>query len=190
MEEEKKEIPINKYSIFELKAAVDKKIQEFLDDEDFEENQKYSNIKLLFGFLTVICTGTAYLYPKPFPENYYIILFSVIGYLIFSTIYWYIDKKLIDSIFFVGQNCDYCQKYRKTKPNKINEITFHSEIDDSHKNIYNLWFDFTFLDDKKTASSDKIKIDCTEIFDERGYLHKDKLTKIFKAIFKGELEKI
>ena len=110
---------------YELKAGIDKEITTFLEEEDFEENQKYSNLKILFGLFTVTCTGIAYLYPKPFPDNYYIILFSVIGYLIFSTIYWYIDKKIIDTIFYVGTNPDYCQRLRTKKHNKIKEIIIH-----------------------------------------------------------------
>ena len=104
MPKEQKVLPINKYSIYELKAGIDKEIQNYLEEEEFEESQKYSNIKIFFGLLTVSCTGIAYLYPLPFPQNYYIIFFSVIGYLIFSTIYWYIDKKVIDTIFYVGTN--------------------------------------------------------------------------------------
>ena len=121
MSKDQKVLPINKYSIYELKAGIDKEIQNFLEDEDFDEIQRFSNIKILFGLLTVTCTGMAYLYPKPFPDNYYIILFSVIGYLIFSTIYWYIDKKVIDTIFYVGSNEEYCQKLRNKKHNKIKE---------------------------------------------------------------------
>ena len=146
MPKEQKVLPINKYSIYELKAGIDKEIQNYLEEEEFEESQKYSNIKILFGLLTVSCTGIAYLYPLPFPQNYYIIFFSVIGYLIFSTIYWYIDKKVIDTIFYVGTNSDYIQKLRTKKHNKVKEITIHSDIEDTKKNIYKIWFDFTFLE--------------------------------------------
>ena len=162
MAKKEKILPINKYSIFELKAAVDKEIHSYLEEEEFEENQRYSNIKILFGILTVSCTGMAYLYPKPFPDNYYIILFSVIGYLIFSTIYWYIDKKVIDTIFYAGKNAEFFQKLRVKKNNKLNEVIIHSDIEDNRKHIYKIWFDFSFLESQnKPITTEKFDINCT-----------------------------
>jgi hypothetical protein len=55
MSKNQKVLPINKYSIYELKAGIDKEIQHFLEDEDFEEIQTFSNIKIIFGLLTVTC---------------------------------------------------------------------------------------------------------------------------------------
>ena len=191
MAKKEKILPINKYSIFELKAAVDKEIHTYLDEEEFEENKRYSNIKILFGILTVSCTGMAYLYPKPFPDNYYIILFSVIGYLIFSTIYWYIDKKVIDTIFYAGKNAEFFQKLRVKKNNKLNEVIIHSDIEDNRKHIYKIWFDFSFLESQnKPITTEKFDINCTEVFDERGYIHKEKVTKIFKKLFREQITKV
>ena len=180
---EEKEIPINKYSIFELKAAIDKEISNYFINEDFDEISHYSNIKIFFGFLTCCCTGIAYLFPLPFPQNYFIILFAVIGYVIFSTIYWYIEKWVIDSIFFVGKNEDYFQHLRPKKGNKIKEMIVHSEIDSKNnkrKHIYKLWFDLTLDNSKENVKTDISEINCTEVFDERGYLHKDKVLKMLK----------
>ena len=190
MPKEQKILPINKYSIYELKAGIDKEIVSFLEDEDFEEIQKFSNIKILFGLLTVSCTATAYLYPKPFPDNYFIILFSVIGYLIFSTIYWYIDKKVIDTIFYTGTNEEYFQKIRVKKNNKIKDMIIHSDIDDDKKHIYKIWFDFTIIGNEKKITTEKKDINCIEVYDERGYIHKDKVLKFFKALFKEQISKI
>ena len=192
MSEGQKEIPINKYSIFELKAGLDKEISNYFIEEDFDEIERYSNIKIFFGFLTVCCTGMAYLFPLPFPQNYYIILFSVIGYLIFSTIYWYIDKKIIDTIFFVGKNDDYFQKLRPKKGNKIKEMIIHSEIDEKdnkRKHIYKLWFDFIFYDNS-SVTSDITEINCTEVYDERGYIHNDKVVKQLRNIIKAIIPKV
>ena len=190
MVKEQKVLPINKYSIYELKAGIDKEIQNYLEEEEFEEIQKFSNIKIFFGFLTVSCTGMAYLYPKPFPDNYYIILFSVIGYLIFSTIYWFVDKKVIDTIFYVGKNEEYCQKLRAKKHNKIKELRIHSDIEDDKKYIYKIWFDFFIKEDENKITSSKAEIDCTEVYDERGYIHKDKVIKYFKSLFKDHISKV
>ena len=190
---EQKVIPINKYSIFELKASLDKEISNYFISEDFDEIERYSNYKIFFGFLTCCCTGTAYLFPLPFPQNYFIILFSVIFYGIFSTIYWYIEKKVIDSIFFVGRNEDYFQRLRPKKGNRVKEMIAHSEIDSKNnkrKHIYKLWFDISFEDSKERVKTDITEINCTDVYDERGYIHKDKVMKILRNIIKTTFPKI
>jgi hypothetical protein len=73
-----KVIPINKYSIYELKSAVDTRIIEYLEKEKFIENHILSNMKISVGLFCLSFTALAYLYPKPFPENYNVVLFSVI----------------------------------------------------------------------------------------------------------------
>ena len=189
---EEKEIPINKYSIFELKASLDKEITNYFLEEDFEESNHYSNMKIFFGLLTCFCTGVAYLFPLPFPQNYCIILFSVIGYVIFSTIYWYLEKYVIDSIFFVGKNEDYFDHLRPKKQNKIKEMIAHSEIDaknNKKKHIYKLWFELIF-DDNKKIKTDVFDINCTEIYDDRGYIHRDKILKVLRNFIKATFPKI
>ncbi len=74
----KSEIPINKYSIYELKSAIDTRIMEFLEKNSFVEDHYLSNLKIVTGLFCLFFTGLAYLYPKPFPENYNIVLLSVI----------------------------------------------------------------------------------------------------------------
>ena len=189
---EEKDIPINKYCTYELKAIIDREISNYFLDEDFDLIEHYSNVKIFFGFLTCLCTGIAYLFPLPFPQNYYIIVFSVIGYLIFSTIYWYVDKKVINSIFFVGRNEDYFHKLRPKKGNKIKEMVVHSEIDMKNikrKHIYKLWFDFIF-EDNQAVSTDIFEINCTNVIDERGYVHNDKVIKILRNIIKSTIPDI
>ena len=191
--EDEKIIPINKYSIFELKASLDKEISNYFLNEDFDEIERYSNLKIFVGFLTCCCTGMAYLFPLPFPQNYYIILFSVIGYVIFSTIYWYIEKKVIDSIFFVGKNEDYFQRLRPKKRDKVKEMIVHSEIDNKdskRKHIYKLWFELIFNDGKERIKTDISEINCIEVFDEKGYIHKDKVLKFVKNIIKATIPKV
>ena len=192
MSETPKDFPINKYCTYELKAIIDREISNYFIDEDFDLIEHYSNFKIIFGFLTCVCTGIAYLFPLPFPQNYYIILFSVIGYIIFSTIYWYVDKKVIDSIFFVGKNDDYFEKLRPKKDNKIIGMIVHSEIDMKNirrKHIYNLWFDLIFEDDE-AITTDVSEIDCTKVIDERGYVHNDKVVKKLKHIIKKKISDV
>ena len=181
---------INKYSIYELKAGIDFVIEDYLNQEYFDENLKLNNIKLIFIILTIFCAIIGHIYSKPFPDNYYIVLFSLIFYLIFRIIYWYIENILLNDIFFIGTNEYYCHKYRSNKHYTIKEIKFHSNIDFKNPSIYEIWFDFTVYEDNKIFISNKRKIDCTKIYDERGYIYRNRVIQCFKSIFKKELKKI
>jgi hypothetical protein len=75
---EVKSTPINKYSIYEMKAAIDAKIIEYLERKEFTEHHIYCNLKILVGSFCLVFTALAYFYPKPFPENYNMVLFSLI----------------------------------------------------------------------------------------------------------------
>ena len=68
-EDKKKVLPINKYSIYELKSGIDQSIVGFLEANDFKESQRLSNLKIIVGLITLSFTALAYLYPKPYPEN-------------------------------------------------------------------------------------------------------------------------
>ena len=179
---QKKVIPINKYSIFELKSGIDQAITQYLTEElKFNENQYYSNIKILFGILTLICTAIAYFNRIPFPNNYNLIIFCVIGYWIFSTIYWYIDKYVINNMFFVGNG------EIKNNKKKFDEIKIFSDVK-NRTSVYEIWFEFNSGGNKKLSEKDFIS--CTDVYDERGYIHKDKLNKIFDKILNKYVNKI
>ena len=69
----------------------------------------------------------------------------------------------------------------------------HSEIDSKNnkrKHIYKLWFDLTLDNSKENVKTDISEINCTEVFDERGYLHKDKVLKMLKNYIKATIPKI
>ena len=71
-------------------------------------------------------------------------------------------------------------------------MIIHSEIDEKdnkRKHIYKLWFDFK-LDDKTTKKTEISEINCTDVYDERGYIHNDKVTKFLRNIIKTNIPKI
>jgi hypothetical protein len=187
--DEKKVLPINKYSIYELKSGIDQCISSFLESNDFKESQRYSNLKIFVGLITLSFTALAYLYPKPYPQNYNAIVIGCIGYWIFSTLYWIIEKWVISNIFYIGNNPDYCQKIRPRKHYKIKEIIINSEIKDK-TSIYNIWFNFSVIQDNKIFKSEIRQIDCTKVYDERGFIDKEATNKFFKTILNEELAKI
>ena len=185
-------IQINKYSINELKLGIDLVIDYYLNFEYFEENLKLNNMKISFVILTIFCCLIAHIFSRRFPEYYYILLFSIIFYAIFKTLYWLIENKLLGDIFFIGNNEHYYKKYRNKKNQKytIKEIKFHSKMDEKNPSIYLIWFDFILLEDNKIIKSIKRKIDCTKVYDERGYIYANRVIRSFKSIFKKEIQKI
>ena len=185
-------IKVNKYSLYELKIGIDVVIENYLFLEDFEENLKINNIKLSLVILSLFCAGIAHFFSKSFPDYYYIILFAFIFYLLFRTIYWFIDSILTNSIFYVGTNINYCNKLRKNKNSNytIKEIKIHSNIDEKNPSVYEIWFDFITLEDNKIFTSKKKKINCISVYDERGYVHREKVIQSFKSILKKEIRKI
>ena len=56
--------------------------------------------------------------------------------------------------------------------------------------IYKIWFDFVILEDGNKITTQKVDIDCTEVYDERGYIHKEKVLKIFKPLLKEQVSKV
>ena len=187
--DEKKVLPINKYSIYELKSGIDQSISNFLESNDFKENQRLSNLKIFVGLITLSFTALGYLYPKPYPENYNAIVIGCIGYWIFSTLYWMIEKWVISNVFYIGSNPDYCQKVRTRKHYKIKEIVINSEIKDKTA-IYNIWFNFSVVQDNHQFKSEIKQIDCTKVYDERGFIDKDAVNRYFKSILDEQLAKI
>ena len=185
-------IQINKYSLNELKFGIDLVIDYYLNYEYFDENLKLNNMKITFVVLAIFSCAIAYIFTRRFPENYYILLFSVIFYAIFKNLYWFIENKLLGDIFYIGNNEKYCQKYRNNKNQKhaIKEIKFHSKMDEKNPSIYLIWFDFILLEDNKVIESIKRKIDCTKVYDERGNIYTNRVIRSFKSIFKKELKKI
>ena len=71
-------------------------------------------------------------------------------------------------------------------------MVVHSEIDMKNikrKHIYKLWFDFIF-EDNQAVSTDISEINCTNVIDERGYVHNDKVIKILRNIIKSTIPDI
>ena len=187
--DKKKQININKYSIYELKSEIDQNIVAHLESQEFIENQRNSNLKIFVGLLTLSCTAVAYFYPKPFPQNYTAILYSVIGYGIFSTIYWYLEKHFIKNTFYCGINSSFCVKLRPKKHHEIKEIRINSEIKERTA-LYNIWFDFVTLEEGKIFTSEVSTIDCTKVCDERGFVSREEVVKYFDEILKKEVAKV
>jgi hypothetical protein len=94
---------------------------------------------------------------------------------------------MIKQSFYTGYNEEFVSKLRYGKREKLRLIRISSEIkDNSH--LYELWFDF-ILTNGQQISSEKVNIDCTTIFNERGYVQKDLVNDQFKKILEEQLTK-
>lgn len=180
-----KQSPINKYSIHEMKATIDSHIIEYLEKNEFVEFHLFTNLKILFGFFCIFWTAIAYLYPKPFPENFNLVLMSLIFYGLGSASYYYLEKYMIKQSFYTGTSENYFNKLRYAKKEKLKCIRISSEIKD-YCHMYNLWFDFITLDGRK-IQSEKVEVDCTKLCDERGNVKSEMVFQQFKSIFDHQL---
>ena len=184
---EKKNIPINKYSIYEIKSGIDQVISNYMEKTGFTEYQKFSNIKIIIGLIILIGPALSYLYPLPFPENYPIIALGVAIYVIFSAVMWVFENYYLKSVFYCGANQSYCDKLRLKKHLKIQEIRINSEIED-YSPDYNLFLEF-ITDEGKFKSNETI-IKANNVIDERGYVVRDEVIKIFSSFLKKEISEL
>jgi hypothetical protein len=79
-------------------------------------------------------------------------------------------------------------KIRTGKREKLKLFKISSDIQE-HSSIYEIWFDFVTTAGLK-IQSEKCKIDCTEVCDERGYIIREKVNEIFRQILTQEISKI
>ena len=183
-------VKINKYSLNGLKAGIDSIIEYYLILECFEENLKLNHLKIVFIVLAILCAGLSHLFSRSFPKYYYYIIFMLIFYFIFKSLYYFIEKILTGNTFYRGSNLYYLNKNRKNKYYTIKEVKIHSQIDEKNPYIYEIWFEFITAQDNKVFLSEKEKIDCTKVYDERGYINKFRVVHSFKSFIKRQLKKI
>jgi len=183
--EDPKPSPINKYSIYEMKAAIDGQIMEYLEKNEFVEDNLNTNLKIVFGTFCIFWTGMAYFYPKPFPENFSISVVSLVMYMIGSSLYYYVEKFMIKQTFYTGIGEKYVQNLRQGNKEKLKAIKLSSEIKD-YDHLYQMWIEFVTLEGR-IVKSEIFKLDCTKVCDEKGYVNRDLVFQQFKKIFDEEL---
>ena len=94
---------------------------------------------------------------------------------------------MIKQIFYTGFNEAYVSKIRNGKKEKLKYIKISSEIKD-HSHFYEIWFEFVQVNGE-IISSDRIRIDCTELCDDRGYVIKSAIFDRFKKNLEEQLAK-
>ena len=109
-------------------------------------------------------------------------------YIVGSLIYYYVEKYMIKQIFYAGFNENFVSKLRHGKKEKLKLLRISSDIQD-YSSHYEIWIDFITASGHK-IQSEKRKIDCTKICDERGYVVKEVVYQVFRDILTEELVKI
>lgn len=94
---------------------------------------------------------------------------------------------MIKQIFYTGSSEEYTNKVRHGKSEKIKNIKVSSDVKE-FQHLYTIWFDFITTGGKK-VQSDKVEIDSTQLFDERGYISKEGVFRKFKEVLDGQLVK-
>jgi hypothetical protein len=95
---------------------------------------------------------------------------------------------VIKQAIYTGYSEEYFTSQRRGKREKIKYFRINSDMKDNTQ-FYLIWFDFITQTGQKVTSPEKFEIDCTECFDERGYVFKDVLINKFKNMFHEQLAK-
>jgi len=159
-----KNIPLNKYSIHDLKNAIDTRLIEYLETKKFKEIHTYSNLKIILGLFCLICTIGAYLNGLPFNDAYWLIFACVVLYFIASGLYWYLEKRVIKSVFYTGKNIEILPK--------LKYFRMSSEIEDFSQ-FYTFWLSKKETNDEINEAKEKRCF--SEFFDDRGYCIRSKV---------------
>jgi len=181
VEEEEKEISINKYSIYDLKSGLDTRLVETLETMNFEENNSHTNIKIFSGLFCLVWTALAYFNGKEFPDNYNIILISLILYGLGSILYWYVENYIIKCTIYIGSNSKYfSDTLRNTK---IKNIKINSDIKENDNNYY-CWLTVISWSGKEYDCNTISKNFC-DFYDERGHCKRAKVEVLTNEILKS-----
>ena len=100
----------NRYDPYQIKGKLDEFITDYFSEQKkLPVNNRYSNTKLVLGFIATLATiyahGYEYVYNKPFPHNYQILLVCVVMYVLhsyfaFNFAYQYVDYCVCGDIYF------------------------------------------------------------------------------------------
>mmetsp|Transcript_32946 Transcript_32946/g.57751 ORF Transcript_32946/g.57751 Transcript_32946/m.57751 type:complete len:183 (-) Transcript_32946:2944-3492(-) len=163
----------NRYDPYQLKAKVDEvMVTSLTKTHKLSFNQRYSNYKLLLGFIATCFCVFAHVYEYffvPFPKDYVVLCVCVAGYFLFNFAYQYVDYWVAGDIFF-------STKPVKPTLNKYEEVSFSSTMP-RFSEFYELTL-FTKLKGSSKFDSKKISTSVAELFTEEGRLLNDRVATL------------
>ncbi len=175
---EKGDIPINKYSVYDLKSAMDNRIAEFLESKGFQEIHQHTNLKIVVGMFCLVWTALAYFNGRAFPDNYSIIMVSLAFYSLGSLVYWYVEKYMIKNTFYITENAKYFSEVIKNE--RIKYIKLNSDVRDNEQ-FYTIWLSVVTHSGKE-IECDKLNKSFCEYFNSRGYCIRLKVNELAEEL--------
>lgn len=175
---EKGDVPVNKYSIYDLKSAMDSRIAEYLESKNFSEIHVHTNLKIVVGMFCLVWTALAYFNGKAFPDNYSIIMVSLAFYCVGSLAYWYVEKYLIKNTFYITENTKYFTETLKNE--RIKHLKLNSDIKDSEE-YYSVWLS-AVTHSGKEIECDKLNKSFCNYFNNRGYCIRNKVNELAEEL--------
>eukprot|EP00029_Vermamoeba_vermiformis_P014552 TRINITY_DN966_c0_g1_i1.p1 TRINITY_DN966_c0_g1~~TRINITY_DN966_c0_g1_i1.p1 ORF type:complete len:193 (+),score=77.83 TRINITY_DN966_c0_g1_i1:45-581(+) len=101
MESDTKPIKINNYDTVAVKQLLDDQIIKLMnDEEDYTEDTRLSDLKLVLGAISCVLAVVSHFYPLPFPANLSLLIACSVSYFVLSAVLQYIASYIErDSIY-------------------------------------------------------------------------------------------
>jgi hypothetical protein len=148
-----------------------------LEEKGFTEDNKYTDMKILVAFIACCLGALSHFYPIPFPQNKFLLIGCVVGYVICATAYYLIERRFEGDAFYLagGHKINALKEYQKVK--------FSSDLDTSKKQeaYYVIKVTATSSSKSKTIEVEK-RFDVTTFYDENGYLHRYKVKERLEEV--------
>ena len=153
-----------------MKGALDDELTLLLEEEKgFQEDNKFTDAKILVALVACILGVVSHFYPIPFPQNKPLLIGCVLGYGICASLYYLIEKKWQGETFYVSR--DHAIKALKDFPS----LTFGSDLEDAKYTLK-----VSGISAKAQSINFSRVIDLTTLIDECGYLHLYKVKEVFE----------
>eukprot|EP00163_Fabomonas_tropica_P018520 TRINITY_DN32866_c0_g1_i1.p1 TRINITY_DN32866_c0_g1~~TRINITY_DN32866_c0_g1_i1.p1 ORF type:complete len:194 (+),score=38.51 TRINITY_DN32866_c0_g1_i1:92-673(+) len=169
--------PINLGDGAALKNALDEALQGIVEEDGFQEDNRWSNFQLFVGLLSVIAGACAHFLGGPYPQGKTALFWSIMAYMATSAI-------SAGYAFLVQKDFFYLTIPRKTKTGSL-IVKARSDLPRfSEKFTLEL---HASLDGASSWSVFRDTASVTQFFDSDGYLVKDNYSKFVKGLVQQTL---
>lgn len=124
----------------------------------------------------------SHFYPIPFPQNKYLLMACVAGYVLCATVYYLIERNLEGDHFYVSST------HSMTSLKDFPRISLSSELDTATKpGEASYTLHLTGQSSRQATRGFKVdkKASVTDFVDEKGYVHRYKVREYFEECVKA-----
>ena len=150
---------------------------QLLENRGFQEDNKYTDLKILVAFIACVLGVTSHFYPIPFPQNKLLLVGCVLGYVICASAYYYIEKFQEGDAFFLARShtINALKEYQKMR--------FSSDIDTVTKKGEAVYIvKVKAISAKGQTFEVEKRFQVTTFYDEGGYLHRYKVKEALEEV--------